>query len=156
MIRITRRADYGLMLLCFFVRHRRCWTAGELARESHVPFSMVTKTLKELTQEGILNSHRGVSGGYTLDRNPHDISVEEILSALEGPIALVECVDPRGQCDCQGWCSADLSWQCINRAFQETLRRLTLADMARPIRQLPPYAAVPLDRLWEASGTSGS
>ena len=146
-IRITRRADYGVMLLCYFARRRRFWTAGELARESHVPHSMVTKILKELTRERILISHRGVSGGYSLDRDPDDISVEEILWALEGPIALVECVDPQGQCDCQGWCDAHPSWDCINRAIQETLRRLTLADMAKPIRELPPGAAEPLKRL---------
>ncbi len=147
MIRITRRADYGLMLLCYFARRRPFWTARELGKESHVPNSMVTKILKELTQEGILNSQRGVSGGYTLDRDPDDISVEEILCALEGPIALVQCVDPQGQCDCQAWCDAHQSWDRINRAIQETLRRLTLADMAKPIKGLPPDAAEPLKRL---------
>ena len=146
-IRITRRADYGLMLLCYFARRRRFWSARELAKASRVPPSMVTKILKELSQQGVLKSHRGVGGGYSLERDPDDISVEEILCALEGPIALVLCVDPHGQCDCQGWCDAYPSWECINRAIQQTLERLTLADMARPIRKLPSEAAEPLNRL---------
>ncbi len=147
MLRITRQSDYGLMLLCFFVRSRRLWTASELAKESHVPLSMVAKILKEFARKQILISYRGVSGGYTLERDPAEISVEEILIAVEGPIHMVQCVDPHGKCDMQCYCYAHTSWECLNRAIQKALRRLTLADMARPIRELPADAAECFDCL---------
>ena len=90
MIRITRLADYAIVILSHFAsdRTRPVRTARLLASETHVPLPTVSKILKALARRGIVASLRGVHGGYTLTKVPEAISVAEIIDALEGPIAM--------------------------------------------------------------------
>ncbi len=136
MLRITRETDYGVVLLT------RLATAGEgvmlaasdLANDTRIPQPTVSKILKVLTRGGILASHRGAKGGYSLLRSPEAITVAEIIEILEGPIALTDCVDqPAGNhADCQhvGTCPVQANWNRINRAIQDTLAAISLAEMA--------------------------
>ena len=66
-------------------------TAKELSEFSGIPLPTVTRILKMLSSEGLLESQRGAQGGYTLTRNSTDISVAEVIEAMEGPIAITEC-----------------------------------------------------------------
>src|SRR5215831_15995615 len=93
MIRITRLTDYGIVLLTHFARHpeRLTRNAPELAAAAHLPLPTVSKILKILAREGLLVPHRGAKGGFSLAKPATDITVAEIISALEGPIALTEC-----------------------------------------------------------------
>ncbi len=93
MIRLSKLTDYGLVLMSYAARNkgRTVHTARELSLESGLPLPTVSKLLKLLLQAGFLVSHRGTNGGYSLAREPEDISVAEIIAALEGPIALTEC-----------------------------------------------------------------
>ena len=149
MIRITRQSDSGLMLLGVLARDdgRDSWPASDLAAETHLPLAMVSKILKGLARAGIIASQRGARGGYRLDRDPAEVSVDEILTALEGPIALVECTDPAGDCEKQCFCDLHPSWERINRAIRDTLRGITLADMVGPMTELPRRAASALEKL---------
>ncbi|HVH88183.1 MAG TPA: Rrf2 family transcriptional regulator, partial [Terriglobales bacterium] len=93
MIRLQKLTDYGLVLMTCVARHHEqsLHTARDLAVESHLPLPTVSKLLKQLLQGGLLVSHRGIKGGYSLARPPQAISIAEIVAALEGPIALTEC-----------------------------------------------------------------
>ena len=94
------------------------YSAPELAARSHLPLPTVSKILKMLARRGVLVTHRGVKGGFSLARRPEDISVAEIIHVLEGPIALTECsLHPRGQCGIERLCPVRNHWQQINRAF---------------------------------------
>ena len=89
MIRITKQTDYGIVLLTHMAAHAdRQYNAPDLAAEAHLPLPMASKILKLLAREGVLVSHRGVKGGYSLGRHPQAISMAEIIAALEGPIAI--------------------------------------------------------------------
>src|SRR2546430_17719638 len=92
MIRLSKLTDYGLVLMSYAARNkgRTVHTARELSLESGLPLPTVSKLLKLLLQAGFLVSHRGTNGGYSLAREPVDISVTEIIAVLEGPIALTE------------------------------------------------------------------
>ncbi len=138
MIRITKRTDYGIVLLSTLaVSAGRRFSAPELAAESTVPLPMVSKILKELTRAGILASHRGVHGGYALARDPQEVSVHEVITALEGPIAMTECADEvPGVCDKEATCPVSSNWGRINRAIREALEEITLAQMSIPTRNL--------------------
>ncbi len=138
MIRITKRTDYGIVLLSTLaVSPGRRFNAPELAAESTLPLPMVSKILKELTRAGILASHRGVHGGYALARDPQEISVSEVITALEGPIAVTECIDDApGVCDKEANCPVSSNWGRINRAIREALDGITLAQMSLPTRKL--------------------
>ncbi|MEW6296604.1 MAG: SUF system Fe-S cluster assembly regulator [Thermodesulfobacteriota bacterium] len=135
MIRISKLTDYGIMLLTYIARdplHAR--TARDLAVAAHLPLPTVSKVLKTLAREGLLVAHRGVKGGFSLARPPEQISVADIISALEGPIALTECSmhAPR-LCQLEQQCPVGSNWQRINQAVLGALANLTLAAMTRPL-----------------------
>jgi FeS assembly SUF system regulator len=138
MIRMTRQADYGIVLLTYFADHRpgeATFTARDLAAETHLPVPMVSKILKTLAREGLLASQRGVHGGYRLERSPDQISVVDIITALEGPIGITECtLDDPGTCDIAARCAVRSNWQTINRVVRDALSRITLSQMAGPMR----------------------
>lgn len=141
MIRLTKQTDYGIVLLTRMALHpQRQTNAPELATEAQLPLPTVSKILKLLAREELLISHRGVKGGYTLSRAPEDISVAEIISALEGPIAMTECIEHSpgaGECSTEAVCPNRSNWQVINAAVRSALVGITLADMARPLQPGP-------------------
>jgi FeS assembly SUF system regulator len=140
MIRMTRLTDYGIMLLTIFARDakRPMKSARELASETRLPLPTVSKVLKILARHGLLEAHRGVKGGFTLARGPKDISVAEIIDALEGPIGVTECTAHSGQCDIERHCIVRSNWKKINHAVIDALRGIRLSEMAHP---LAPVAA---------------
>ncbi len=131
MIRITKLTDYGIVLMSQLAAHpQRPFAAPELAAEAHLPLPMVSKILKRLTRAGLLASHRGVHGGYGLARPASEVSVVEILEALEGPIAMTECSDlAPGLCSTEPFCPVSRNWRRINKAISEALAGITLAEM---------------------------
>lgn len=137
MIRITKTTDYGIVLLTHMAeRPEHRFNAPELAHEAALPLPMVSKILKTLAREGLLASHRGAAGGYALARRPEEIPVSEVIAALEGPIAITECIDDTpGECAQEAVCPLRSNWQLINSAIRRALDGIQLAQMARP---LPP------------------
>jgi len=137
MIRITKQTDYGIVLLTHLAAQpERQYNAPELAAEAHLPLPMVSKILKLLARENLLLSHRGVKGGYSLARQPEAISMAEIISALEGPIAITECISVEGDCSHEPLCPVRSNWRRINQAVRSALAGITLAEMAHPRQKL--------------------
>ena len=85
-----------------------------------------------LARAGLLDSHRGSKGGYRLARPAAQISVVQMISALEGPVAMTECVNHPGSCSQEDSCGLQGPWQRINGAVQDALEKITLADLAAP------------------------
>lgn len=134
MIRITKQTDYGIVLLTHLAAQpERHLNAPELAAETQLPVPMVSKILKILVREGILLSHRGVKGGYSLARLAQEITMAEIITALEGPIAITECVDVSSDCSHERLCPVRSNWHRINAAVRGALEGITLADMTGSI-----------------------
>ena len=139
MIRITKQTDYGIVLLTHLAGNsERHFNAPDLAHEAHLPLPMVSKILKILVRERILRSHRGVKGGYSLAREASAITMAEIIAALEGPIAITECIDDGGPCSHQTVCGVRTNWQRINDALLTALTGITLAEMALPMQPRAP------------------
>jgi len=137
MIRITKQTDYGIVLLTHLAADpERQYNAPELAAEARLPLPMVSKILKLLAREGLLVSHRGVKGGYSLARRPEAISMAEIIASLEGPIALTECISVEGDCSHEPLCPVRSTWRRINPAVRTALAGITLAEMAHPRQKL--------------------
>jgi len=128
MIRMSKLTDYAIVLLAHLARSTKTLTAQELAERSGVPSPTVSKLCKELSKVGLVVSHRGRNGGYGLARPAERISVAEIVEALEGPIALTECVSPsRTACGIEATCPAKASWDPVSRAIQGALQGLPLS-----------------------------
>jgi FeS assembly SUF system regulator len=138
MLRMTKQADYGFVLLSrLAVEPERVANAPELATDARLPVPTVSKILKLLAKGGVVRSHRGVHGGYSLARAPGEISAAEILRALEGPVALTVCIEGTpGECEHENYCGVRGHWQRINVALEEALGDITLADLTLAPRQL--------------------
>ena len=135
MIRLSKRTDYGIVLMAHFAHDpgRSVHNAREIAAETRLPLPIVSQVLKTLARGGLLVSHRGTKGGYTLARPPEQIAVSDVLRALEGPIGLMECtLGFPGMCRHEPLCAVRGHWQWINRAFLEAMDNLSLAHLAMP------------------------
>ena len=90
---------------------------------------MVSKILKTLAREGILLSHRGVKGGYSLAKQPASITIGDVIGALEGPIGMTECSTSPGSCEQETSCPVRINWQRISHAVRGALQKIPLSDM---------------------------
>jgi FeS assembly SUF system regulator len=138
-MRLSKFADYSLVLLYYFVdeaanasrRNTDAWTARHLSDVSGMPQPTVAKILKILTREGLLCSQRGAQGGYSLARPASQISLTEVISAVDGPLALTECTSPEKaeQCMLAAECPVRLPWQRVNALIYQNLAKLSLHDI---------------------------
>jgi FeS assembly SUF system regulator len=136
MLRLSREADYAIVLMTRLAGTDPAvpQAASEVAMGVGLTPQMVSKILKRLARGELLVSHRGVNGGYRLARTPAEITVAEIITAIEGPIGLTVCVDHvPGACERESRCDVRANWQLINRRVLESLATITLAEMATPL-----------------------
>ena len=140
MFRMTKAADYSIVILAYLAGsgEESAQTARSVSADTHLPLPMVTKTMKLLASKGLLISQRGVKGGYRLSGRPENLSVSDIIAAVEGPITLTECTGDLA-CDCpvEPSCQVRGPWQTINQAVLRTLRSIPLSAMAKSLKPLP-------------------
>lgn len=132
MLKLNRMTDYAVVMLTHMSETpAQTITAAQIAADSNMPQPTVSKLLKALTRAGVLLSQRGAVGGYRLARPATAISVADIITALEGPIALTSCVDGAEEaCDVQSFCPVRGNWNRVNDAIRGALETVSLADMA--------------------------
>ncbi len=131
MIRMTKETDYAIVLLAYFAEDHKGLkrSAREVAMETRLPLPMVRKILKVLAREELLVSQRGAKGGYSLVRRGERISIGEIIKAMEGPLAMTECIEAPGECRHEPVCGLRTNWQTINEIVFKALDSLTLSDL---------------------------
>ncbi len=134
MFRLNKLTDYGIVLMTCIAHHPELQNARDLAAASQVPLPTVSKLLKALSHGGLLVSHRGVKGGYSLSRAAKQISVAEIIDVLEGPIGFTECSVNAGTCDLEPSCLVRRNSKLISLALRGALENLTLGDLMRPMQ----------------------
>jgi FeS assembly SUF system regulator len=133
MLKLGKLADYATALMTAMASApSQVHTAQGLADRTHVSAPTAAKLLKLLTKGGLVESLRGAHGGYRLSRSPERITVAEIISAVEGPIAVTECSEDHSGCSMESSCATKTNWRLINRAIFEALQAVTLAQMAAP------------------------
>jgi len=151
MLRISKLADYGTVVMVYLAKHsQRLCNAREIALHTHLTVPTVSKLLKRLTAAGLLNSVRGVTGGYRLQVPAAQISVTEIIYALEESRGLTECSLQPNECSLQGVCHIQGNWRLISQAIESALNSVSLEALAKPT-----LLAVDLDRIKQlATGVS--
>jgi FeS assembly SUF system regulator len=136
MLRVTKLADYGIVMLTYLAANREStYTARDMAKIVQLPLPVVSKVLKLLGKAGLLTSQRGTKGGYGLARDPQEITVAAVIRALEGPIAVTECIALNRDCNLELGCPVRTNWHLINYAIQSALEKITLAEMTKPLSQ---------------------
>ena len=131
MLRITKQTDYGIMLLTRMagLPEGTVLSARDAAEWSSLSLPMVSKILKSLARGGIVVSHRGVDGGYSLALPARQTSVASVIRALEGPISMVECGAHPGQCDHEINCPVRVNWGRINIVVERALEQVPISEM---------------------------
>jgi FeS assembly SUF system regulator len=136
MLKLGKLADYGTMVVTVLAAEpERLHSAQELAARTHVSAPTVSKLLKQLTRGGVVESLRGAHGGYKLARPATDVTVADVIAAIDGPFALTECSVHKGDCAVESTCGVRGNWRLINTAIHQALKSVTLADMAAPARR---------------------
>lgn len=134
MLRISKLADYGTVVMVYLVRHAdRLCNARDIALHTHLAMPTVSKLLKRLTTAGLLSSVRGVHGGYRLQRDACQISVADIIYAVDEYRGLTECSVQPNTCSLQGVCHLQGNWRLISQSIEEALDNVSLNALAQPI-----------------------
>ena len=140
MLRISKLTDYGTVVLAELAANEgQVCSAAEVANATGIALPTVSKLFKTLARAGLLNSTRGVNGGYELARGPHEISAADVIDALEGPVSITECSATDSHCDFESVCNVGGAWQRINVAIRRALDEVSLVDLARVKSPVPRF-----------------
>ena len=141
MLRLTKKADYGLMALKYLAEQAMlsgktgaasAQSAKDVAEAYHIPPQLLAKILQTLTRQGILVSHAGTNGGYALARPAAEINAFEVIRAIDGPLFITSCITIHGTCDLAGHCTIKEPLRKVNDSIKELLSGINIADLAEP------------------------
>ncbi len=139
MLKVSKLSDYATVLLVRLASQPgHVQSAAELAEAVHLEPPTVSKVLKLLATAGLVDSRRGASGGYRLARPVAEISIVQIIEAIDGPIGMTECSRREGQCSHEPHCDVRAPWQRISDAVVQSLSQIRLTDMLAPAPAQPP------------------
>ena len=134
-------ADYSIVILSCFVASMKgeILSAADISNKTALPLPTVSKILKLLVKGNILTSHRGVQGGYSLERYADEVTVGEVVKSIDGPIALTACVDDDGDCDVEPICPMSGGWDTLNAKINAAFEEVKLSEIAAPIDFISGY-----------------
>ncbi|MEZ0262887.1 MAG: SUF system Fe-S cluster assembly regulator [Alphaproteobacteria bacterium] len=131
MLRLSKMTDYAVVILTQLGREGSPRSAPQLAEKTGLPEPTVCKVLKSLARGKLVESARGVSGGYRLARDVNALSVCDVIEAIDGPIAIASCVEGmEDPCVAEGRCPSRGKWDGANRAIRAALQDIKVGDMA--------------------------
>lgn len=134
MLRISKLTDYAMLLLSAMAKAPNdVRSATTLSSLLSIPAPTVSKVLKMLAEAHLVISQRGAEGGYLLARPAAAISVADVISAMEGGVALTECCEKTTLCALESTCTLRENWRTINNLVYSLLAKLTILDMGQPI-----------------------
>jgi Rrf2 family protein len=132
-MQITRSGEYGLRGLLFLAKQppEKVTLVSEISKDQKIPETFLAKIFQRLSKAGLLRSTRGAKGGFSLGKPANEITMKEIVEAIEGPIALNRCLLRQGECDEEKACSLRQVWEKAQQGFVEILDRTTIEDLVR-------------------------
>lgn len=132
-MKISKLADYSVVILgAMASQSHDVMSSSTVTELTRLPEPTVSKVLKLLSKSDFVRSSRGINGGYALIKQPDEITVEQIIRAIDGPIALTACVDgAKPDCSLSSACAVRGRWDSVNTAIKSALEMVTLADMMK-------------------------
>jgi Rrf2 family protein len=132
MLRLSKKADYALMAMKHLALRgeRGSSSAREIAEQYDIPIELLAKVLQRLVRHGLLASHQGTRGGYQLARVPMQISVADVIQAIEGPVAVTACSSEDGTCDQFAKCNVRDPLARVRERILTALGECTIAELA--------------------------
>src|ERR1700742_4418031 len=148
MLRLTKKADYGLMALKYLAEHPEVpsQSAKDISDAYGIPPQLLAKILQRLTKVGLLRSHAGINGGYSLSRCEASIRAFEVIRAIDGPLFITSCGPMTGSgrsCDLLENCTIKEPLARVNDHISDVLKKIRIADLV---------IAIPFDRRTQMHG----
>ncbi len=140
-MQITRQADYALRAMLYLAQLEPTQRAAtsQIAEEQHIPPSFLAKIISQLSIAGLIHTSRGARGGVSLARQPEEISVLEVVEAIDGPISLNECTDNPSSCPFGEECPLRPLWCDTQSELVKKLKKTSFAEfVAQPESTLEP------------------
>ncbi len=130
MLRMSKLTDYGTVVLAHLAASADAThSASEVAEQTRLSVTTVSKLLKILAKAGLVTSFRGMHGGYALARPADEISASDIIDALEGPVAITECSTGHIHCELEPICGVGSAWRLINLEIRRALADISLTQL---------------------------
>ena len=129
MLKLTKKADYGLISLKHLATHDGSASAKEIADVYGIPLPLLSKVLQKLTRTGFLQSEHGTNGGYRLRRAPATITTLDVIHAIDGPVFLMSCSTGNDECGVSNRCNVREPLRKLHEGIQQLLAGITIADM---------------------------
>jgi len=133
MLRMNKLADYGTVVMVHLAKTEEKLSARDIAGETHLSLTTVSKVLKRLATEGLLVSQRGSKGGYQLSKHAKEISITDILYALDETRGLTSCSHEPETCALHRVCHVEENWRKISLSIERALKSVSLEDLATPV-----------------------
>ncbi len=130
MLKLTKRADYGLIAMRYLAAHAASSSAKDIAEAHGIPPELLAKILQKLVKAGLLASQHGINGGYVLARDPRMITAFEVIKAIEGPVFLTSCVTTKGECGQTERCTVRAPLRKVSQSIEDVLSKITIWDMS--------------------------
>ena len=130
MLKISRLTDYATAVILFMQNDDKLYSSEIIAKGVGLEIPTVSKVLKLLTKAKILASTRGANGGYKLAKASDDITLFDVIQAIEGNTAITECTKTDSLCAQEQGCDSRTGWQKVNQQIENILVQMTIAKMA--------------------------
>lgn len=132
MLKLTKKADYGLMALKYLAEHPEttAMSAKDIADAYGIPAQLLAKILQKLTKSGLLKSHAGMNGGYALARDAREISAYEVIHSIDGPFFITSCTKGTKGCELTPSCTIKEPLARVNETIAGVLRSISIHDLS--------------------------
>jgi Rrf2 family protein len=132
-MQITRQSDYGIRSVLYLSRQpfKKISFVTEISEDYKIPRSFLAKILQKLVKAKIVRSYRGVKGGFSLAKQAKDITLLEVLEAIEGKLCLNVCLADKKRCDFSKHCPVSSVWATAQARFMEILKKTNFEELAR-------------------------
>ena len=137
MLKLTKKADYGLIALRHLAAARKSASAKDIAEAYRIPQPLLSKILQNLARAGLLVSEQGTHGGYKLARDPHEITALEVIRTIDGPIILTHCFTEHAECDQSDLCPVREPLRKVHEGILRLLSSITISDMTKDDMPVP-------------------
>jgi Rrf2 family protein len=131
MLRLSKKVEYALMALRYIVMSNdNIVTAKEISSKFNIPHELLAKILQKLKKEQILESIKGVNGGYRLQRAPDDIKLTELMRSLDGDFSITECIHGQSEDDCSMFngCTIKSPLNKLQKELEDFFEKKTISD----------------------------
>ena len=132
MIKFSKKIDYGLMALRHIAEEEEDCTvnAKQIAEEYNIPPELLAKVLQRLARQGLITGQNGPKGGYVLAKHPHEMTVGEVIKAIDGPVGLVDCLHGN-DCEQMERCTVRSPIEKIQNSINQLLDSITVDEITR-------------------------